>query len=185
MPVLTTYPGVYIEEIPGGVHTIEGVATSITAFVGRTAKGLENKAVTITSYSDFERQYGGLDLRDFDVPALGAAGPLRLARCEIEWRLPTAGDLASVSRAGNAGMADFQPLQALERLLGQSATTPASAFPANSRYQTTPVWPRSPRRKAPNSSTCVGVSCRRPKRSTPLEPTPFARATGSTTWRRI
>ena len=35
MPVATTYPGVYIEEIPSGVRTITGVATSITAFIGR------------------------------------------------------------------------------------------------------------------------------------------------------
>ena len=29
-----TYPGVYIQEISSGVHTITGVATSIAAFVG-------------------------------------------------------------------------------------------------------------------------------------------------------
>jgi phage tail sheath protein FI len=61
MPVLTTYPGVYIEEIPSGVHTITGVATSITAFVGFTRKGVPGKAVTITSFGEFERNYGGLD----------------------------------------------------------------------------------------------------------------------------
>lgn len=31
MPVTPTYPGVYVEEIPSGVRTITGVATSITA----------------------------------------------------------------------------------------------------------------------------------------------------------
>ncbi len=31
MPVALTYPGVYIEEIPSGVRTITGVATSIAA----------------------------------------------------------------------------------------------------------------------------------------------------------
>ena len=36
MPVIVSYPGVYIEEIPSGVRTITGVATSITAFIGRT-----------------------------------------------------------------------------------------------------------------------------------------------------
>ena len=35
MPVAVSYPGVYIEEIPSGVRTITGVATSITAFLGR------------------------------------------------------------------------------------------------------------------------------------------------------
>ena len=35
MPITPTYPGVYIEEIPSGVRTITGVATSIAAFVGK------------------------------------------------------------------------------------------------------------------------------------------------------
>jgi Bacteriophage tail sheath protein len=60
MPVLTTYPGVYVEEIPSGVHTITGVATSITAFVGRTLRGPTDLAVTVNSYGDFERTFGGL-----------------------------------------------------------------------------------------------------------------------------
>src|SRR6476659_3594262 len=60
MPVATTYPGVYIEEIPSGVHTITGVATSITAFVGYTARGNVDTAVHIFSFADFERGFGGL-----------------------------------------------------------------------------------------------------------------------------
>lgn len=60
MPVSLSYPGVYIEELPSGVRTITGVATSIAAFVGYTARGESNKAVLISSYADFERQYGGL-----------------------------------------------------------------------------------------------------------------------------
>src|SRR5260370_10546505 len=64
--VQLTYPGVYIVEKPSGVHTITGVATSIAAFVGFTRKGEPNRAVTITSFADFERQYGGLD-RDSPV----------------------------------------------------------------------------------------------------------------------
>ena len=39
MPVALSYPGVYIEEAPSGVRTITGVATSITAFVGRASAG--------------------------------------------------------------------------------------------------------------------------------------------------
>ena len=34
MPTQVSYPGVYIEEVPSGVRTITGVATSITAFLG-------------------------------------------------------------------------------------------------------------------------------------------------------
>ena len=60
MPSTLTYPGVYIEEIPSGVRTITGVATSITAFVGRALSGPVNQAVTINSFGDFERVFGGL-----------------------------------------------------------------------------------------------------------------------------
>ncbi len=31
--VQVSYPGVYIQEVPSGVHTITSVATSITAFI--------------------------------------------------------------------------------------------------------------------------------------------------------
>lgn len=34
MPVALSYPGVYIEEVPSGVRTITGVATSIALFIG-------------------------------------------------------------------------------------------------------------------------------------------------------
>ena len=60
MPSTLTYPGVYIEEISSGVHTISGVATSIAAFVGYTKSGLDNRAKRIFSFSDYERSFGGL-----------------------------------------------------------------------------------------------------------------------------
>ena len=60
MPSGPTYPGVYVEEIPSGVRTITGVATSITAFVGRTLRGPIERPQLITSFADFERLYGGL-----------------------------------------------------------------------------------------------------------------------------
>lgn len=59
MPIQPTYPGVYIQEVSSGVRTITGVATSIAAFVGRTAKGPIDKAVRCLSYSDFLRNFGG------------------------------------------------------------------------------------------------------------------------------
>src|SRR4051794_37210400 len=62
MPPPLTYPGVYIQEIPSGVRTITGVATSITAFVGRAAAGPVNDPVMLTSFADFERRFGGLDV---------------------------------------------------------------------------------------------------------------------------
>jgi phage tail sheath protein FI len=62
MPVAPTYPGVYIEEIPSGVRTITGVGTSIAAFVGSARRGPTDidGPVTINSFGDFERIFGGL-----------------------------------------------------------------------------------------------------------------------------
>ena len=60
MPQTLTFPGVYIEEVPSGVRPITGVATSITAFIGRALRGPVDEAIVITSYGDFERIYGGL-----------------------------------------------------------------------------------------------------------------------------
>lgn len=60
MPVTLSYPGVYIEEVPSGVRTVTGVATSITAFVGRTLRGPVNDPVRVQSFGEFERRFGGL-----------------------------------------------------------------------------------------------------------------------------
>ena len=64
MPAVLSYPGVYIEEVPSAVRTITGVATSITAFVGRALRGPldsdQKSPVRVTCYADFERQFGGL-----------------------------------------------------------------------------------------------------------------------------
>lgn len=54
-----SYPGVYIVEVPSGVHTLTGVATSITAFFGRAVKGPINQAISVLSPSDFTRTFGG------------------------------------------------------------------------------------------------------------------------------
>lgn len=86
MPVALSYPGVYVQEIPSGVHTITGVATSITAFVGRAARGPVDRPVTINNYGDFERIFGGLwaasrlgfAVRDFFANGGGQAIIVRL-----------------------------------------------------------------------------------------------------------
>jgi phage tail sheath protein FI len=58
--VQVSYPGVYIQEIPSGVRTITGVATSITAFVGRALTGPVDDPILINSWADYERRFGGL-----------------------------------------------------------------------------------------------------------------------------
>ena len=60
MSVALTYPGVYIEELPSGVRTITGVATSITAFIGRALRGPVNESVRVQSFAEYSRLYGGL-----------------------------------------------------------------------------------------------------------------------------
>lgn len=60
MPSSLTHPGVYIEELPSGVRTITGVATSIAAFVGRSRCGPVDLPRLLHSWADFERQFGGL-----------------------------------------------------------------------------------------------------------------------------
>jgi phage tail sheath protein FI len=64
MPVTPTYPGVYVEEIPSGVRTITGVATSITAFIGQTLRGPVNEPTIVNNYGDFERLFGGLWIKN-------------------------------------------------------------------------------------------------------------------------
>lgn len=86
MPVTPTYPGVYVQEIPSGVRTITGVATSITAFIGRALRGPTDTPITINSYADFERTFGGLwvesalgyAVRDFYLNGGGQAIIVRL-----------------------------------------------------------------------------------------------------------
>lgn len=51
-------PGVYIEEVPSGVKTIEGVSTSTCAFIGVTTKGPINKPTLVTNLSQFYAVFG-------------------------------------------------------------------------------------------------------------------------------
>ncbi len=56
--VQVSYPGVYIQEVSSGVHTITSVSTSIAAFFGRASKGPMNQAVRVLSLPDFTRAFG-------------------------------------------------------------------------------------------------------------------------------
>lgn len=61
--VQVSYPGVYLQELSSGVHSIAGVATSIGAFVDFFPSGPLDEAVQVFSFADFQRQFGGLDSR--------------------------------------------------------------------------------------------------------------------------
>lgn len=57
----TTYlsPGVYVEEVSGGVKPIAGVGTSTGAFVGIAEKGVIGKAMLVTNWTQFVKEFGG------------------------------------------------------------------------------------------------------------------------------
>jgi uncharacterized protein len=119
MPVQTTYPGVYVEEIPSGVRTIIGVATSVTAFVGRARRGPVNRPITINSYGDFERAFGalwldgpmGYSVRDFYQNG-GSSGvvvrlfhPMFASDAERADAADAAADVAGAVAGANVGAA--------------------------------------------------------------------------------
>lgn len=87
MPVAPTYPGVYVEELPSGVHTITGVSTSVTAFVGYFSQGPMDQATRVQSVADLERTFGplvaaseaGYGLRQFFANGGGDAWVVRVA----------------------------------------------------------------------------------------------------------
>ena len=54
------HPGVYIEELPSGSRAIEGVGTSTACFIGYLTQGPVGTPVLISSFDDYERNYGGL-----------------------------------------------------------------------------------------------------------------------------
>jgi phage tail sheath protein FI len=52
-------PGVHLGPLPGGLHPITAVATSITAFVGQIQSGPVNNPTHIFSFADFAQLFGG------------------------------------------------------------------------------------------------------------------------------
>ena len=59
--VTTSIAGVQIADIASGAHTIEAVPTSIAAFVGRAGMGPVEQPVRVDSFDAFRRLFGGVD----------------------------------------------------------------------------------------------------------------------------
>jgi uncharacterized protein len=129
MPVQLSYPGVYVEEIPSGVHTIVGVPTSVTAFVGRASKGPLNTPTTCFSYADYVRFFGtpahdssgipfmmSYSVEDFFMNGGGQAVIVRVAQEPV-----------TTSSAANQGAAPAAPAAAGAAPV---AGAPAAAAPA-------------------------------------------------------
>jgi uncharacterized protein len=133
MPVTPTFPGVYIEEIPSGVRTITGVATSITAFIGRASRGPVNEATTIESFADFERIFGGLwlssrmgySVKDFYLNGGSQAIIVRLFSPSTD---DHAAALAAAQNVASAADTAAKAAGATPQTVATAARTAATAF---------------------------------------------------------
>lgn len=102
MAVQPTYPGVYVQEVPSGVRTIVGVATSIAMFIGRASRGPLNRPVLCLNPSDFERVFSN------DITYSDLARSIRLffqnggTQCYV-MRIAEGADAASVSLRNENG----------------------------------------------------------------------------------
>ncbi len=112
MPEFFAPPGVWIGN--GSGDAITGVATSVAAFVGRTARGPLDTAHKVHGFSDFERSFGGLhpdsDLSSavshFFLNGGGACWVVRVAEdaCAASVTLKTEGGLPTlVTTAASEG----------------------------------------------------------------------------------
>lgn len=54
------HPGVYVEEIPGGSRPIEGISTSVAAFLGYAVRGNQSVPTLLFRWDDYVNEYGGL-----------------------------------------------------------------------------------------------------------------------------
>jgi phage tail sheath protein FI len=76
MSVTTSYPGLYIQELPLSAHSITPAPTSIAAFVGYTHPFRTprfNTAVRLFSFSDYETEFGGLYTTGLGSPDVARA----------------------------------------------------------------------------------------------------------------
>lgn len=63
MPAQPSHPGVYIQEMASGVRSIVGASTSAAAFVDVFERGPVDHPVRVSSMSEFDHIFGGLDER--------------------------------------------------------------------------------------------------------------------------
>ena len=97
------HPGVYIEEIPSGSKPIEGVATSVAAFVGKVTKGPVGEARLIQSFDDYNNEYGDIASADDAMGLAVQAFYLNGGKSAYICRLAGAGSAAATSAIKGQG----------------------------------------------------------------------------------
>ena len=123
MPNSPSYPGVYVQAIPSSGADVPAVATAITAFVGRAARGPVDEPVAIGDFAEFERHFGGLSrssemsyaVRDYFANGGQRAVIVRLHRGPVEAAASDTEPLVEADYIGPGLEAGRRGLYALER----------------------------------------------------------------------
>ena len=138
MPRTFNQPGIYIGEISVGSRTINGVPTSIAAFIGRAQRGPINRPIAVKSFVDFKTHFGGLcnassigfAVRDFFVNGGGQAVILRLYRGDVSIANNATDAYATVdaSCGGPLEVSDFLPINGFDEQKGLYALEQTDLF---------------------------------------------------------
>jgi phage tail sheath protein FI len=152
MAVQTTYPGVYIQERPSGVHTITGVSTSVTAFAGAAAKGPVDRPTPVANFAEYVRTFG--PPMDPDHPMGHAvshffanggssavivrviASDAKLATATLKDRRSTAKDALVLDAAGKGEWANQQAGVGIGVGVSDGAANPNDLFSVALSYRT-------------------------------------------------
>src|SRR5215217_4119920 len=121
MPTYLT-PGVYVEEVPSANKPIEGVSTSIAAFVGLAPGGPVNTPMRISNWTQFAKIYG-----DPNEPDNGPFMEGAYLAHSVYGFFQNGGNLCWVVRVGDDGGGSAAPRAAL----------PAAADPTVETYRFT------------------------------------------------
>jgi len=117
MPTTYLTPGVYVEEIPSANKPLEGVSTSVAAFIGLAPGGPENTPMRIANWAQFARVFGD--------PANEDAGPFMegayLAH-SVYGFFQNGGTLCWVIRIGGDGNGSSPPAMAALPAAGDTST---------------------------------------------------------------
>jgi uncharacterized protein len=112
--VTTAYPGIYVEEIPSGVHPITGVSTSDTAFIDWFAQGPVGVATRVTGFDQFLSRFG--PLLDSGSPAGYGIMQFFINGGQVAWIVrvaPTSAQTSSCTLTGGSAPSDTLVVSAI------------------------------------------------------------------------
>jgi uncharacterized protein len=141
MSIAPTYPGVYVQELPSGVHTITGVSTAVTAFLGYFMQGPMNQPTQVFSVADLESTFGPLyagseaaySIRQFFANGGAEAVVVRVAAASPSSKAPAAAAIQVEDSTGTAILAATAASpgswgNSIRLAVDYNTTSPAAAF---------------------------------------------------------